>query len=80
MSQETRSPIDVAGEYWATYNPKKAPEIEVSPDVVIEAATYPWATLASDAHLDPWCNGRYALAALVWGLIALVVLGIGAGP
>ena len=29
---------------------------------------------------DPWVNGRYALAALVWGLIAIVVLGLGAGP
>ena len=28
----------------------------------------------------PWENGRYALAALVWGLIILCVLGLGAGP
>jgi hypothetical protein len=29
---------------------------------------------------DPWQNGTYALSALVWGLIALIVLGVGAGP
>jgi hypothetical protein len=29
---------------------------------------------------EPWSNGRYAGAALVWGLVALVVLGLGAGP
>lgn len=26
---------------------------------------------------DPWVNGRYAFAALAWGLVALIVLTIG---
>ena len=30
--------------------------------------------------INPWTSGRYALAAIVWGAIALVVLGLGAGP
>ncbi len=25
---------------------------------------------------DPWCNGRYALAALVWGLIIMLVVSV----
>ena len=36
--------------------------------------------LVETAADNPWANGRYALASIVWGLIALLVLGVGAGP
>jgi len=27
-------------------------------------------------QFDPWCNGRYALAAMVWGLIFMLVISV----
>jgi hypothetical protein len=62
--------IDPQAEYWATHG-KKEP---VSDPFVSRQ----WIDNTPDQ--DPWTNGRYALAAVVWGLIALVVIGVGAGP
>jgi hypothetical protein len=31
-----------------------------------------------DPAADPWVNGRYALAAMVWGLILMLVVSVAA--
>jgi hypothetical protein len=56
--------------YWATHGrePLKGKSI------------YELLNKADELRNDPWSNGRYALSALVWGLILLVVFGVGAGP
>jgi hypothetical protein len=56
--------------YWATHG-KKEP---VSDPFVSRQ----WVDNVPEQ--DPWSNGRYALSAVVWGLIMLVVFGVGAGP
>jgi hypothetical protein len=62
--------VDPQAEYWATHG-KKEP---VSDPFVSRQ----WVDNTPDT--DPWSNGRYALSAVVWGLILLVVFGVGAGP
>jgi hypothetical protein len=65
MIQDSIPDRDPCEDYWATY----------TRDVwVSETRNH------SPLVYDPWVNGRYALAAVAWGLIALVVLGYGAGP
>jgi hypothetical protein len=60
--------IDPQAEYWATHKRKDEDPY----------ASRQW--IDNTPNSDPWSNGRYALAALVWGLILMVVFGVGAGP
>jgi len=62
--------VDPKAEYWATHG-KKEP---VSDPFVSRQ----WVDNVPEQN--PWSNGRYALSAVVWGLILLVVFGVGAGP
>lgn len=66
MSQETIPARDPVEEWWDTYGDQS------------------WQRRFEElqrnhSSQDPWSNGRYALSALVWGLIFLCVFGLGAG-
>lgn len=62
-------PID---QFWVVHGPRSYP---------LQTA-FSWYEAASmklaEARMvqDPWCNGRYALAALVWGLIIMLVISV----
>jgi hypothetical protein len=66
--------VDPQAEYWATHGKRQTEYdgLEVTP---IRDQVANWRL-----KNDPWSNGRYALAAVAWGLIILVVFGVGAGP
>jgi hypothetical protein len=82
MNQDTLPERDLHAEYWATYHRQWSVvedyEREQARKNMAEKDVF-YAELYRLAA-DPWTNGRYALAAVAWGLIALVVLGVGAGP
>jgi hypothetical protein len=59
MTMETVAERDPLEEYWATH--RRAEQI-------------PFAWFYEEQRLaNPWCNGRYALASIVWGLILMLV-------
>jgi hypothetical protein len=55
-------PID---QFWAAHGPRSYP---------LQTA-FDWFD-QRDIAKDPWCNGRYALAALVWGLFIMLVVSV----
>jgi hypothetical protein len=61
-------------------DPAKAGRVE--PVIDVPGGDIAFRDFCADVALisNPWVNGRYALAAVVWGLILLVVFGLGAGP
>ena len=71
--------VDPQAEYWATHGQRLDDlELEQARKKMEEKrAIYDDFKRSADS---PWSNGSYALAAVVWGLILLVVFGVGAGP
>jgi hypothetical protein len=61
---------DQADKYWATHG--KDIKITVTPWRQPEQVPFEW-FYEDQRRENPWCNGRYALASIVWGLIIMLV-------
>ena len=62
MSMDTIAERDPIEEYWATHRREEQ---------------IPFAWFYEDQRREnPWCNGRYAFAAIVWGLISMLLLSV----
>lgn len=83
MTQDATTDRDPIEEYWASYGKpspfQSEPLLPMNWSDLRDQYGRTWEQLRF-AHDNPWVNGRYALAAIVWGGIALVVFGVGAGP
>jgi hypothetical protein len=64
MAQDTTPERDPLEEYWHIYSPK---------------AYQPLLPLDLPREQDGWTSGRYAFAALVWGLIFMLLISLEAG-
>lgn len=71
MTQENMSTRDPLADYWDIYGKRDLRGLAKEIVELYQVQPEP---------VSPWTSGRYALAAIVWGAIALVVLGLGAGP
>ena len=65
MSQEHFAKEDQIEQFWAIHGRRNQP---------VQTA-FDWYE-QRDTSRDPWCNGRIALAAIVWGLIAMLLLSL----
>jgi hypothetical protein len=63
MPQDTTQDRDPIEEYWATYSRPVQPLLPLD-----------W-----PVEQDGWTSGRYAFAALVWGLIFMLLISLEAG-
>jgi hypothetical protein len=67
---------DPIEEFWAVHGPRSY-QRQTDFDG-LEVTFKPRRDQVADWRLkfDPWCNGRYALAALAWGLIFMLVVSV----
>jgi hypothetical protein len=78
MAQDTTPERDPIEEYWATYGPTpRQVRHEAFQHFMFEEIEKQEAL--KQLRADPWTNGKHAFAALVWGLIFMLLISLEAG-
>ena len=73
MTMEAIQERDPIEEYWATHKPRFVKGTGFT-DGTGQTA-FEW-YYEDQRRENPWCNGRYAFAAIVWGLISMLLLSV----
>jgi hypothetical protein len=81
MAQDTTPERDPIEEYWAAYGTASPCAYGKYPFRFIDNSrpTQPLLPLDLPREPDGWTSGRYAFAALVWGLIFMLLISLEAG-
>jgi hypothetical protein len=78
MSQDTTPERDPVEEYWASHGNRQIRWVTPGFTDGTGQTAFEW-FYEDQRREDPWCNGRYAFASIVWGLIFMLLVSIPAG-